>query len=53
MRWRWLRSVWGKSQLACDGHGVAAIREEFEDATFLVRERLDRGVVGVIGERND
>src|SRR5687767_4750753 len=43
----------GNLQLAGDGRGVVAFGEQREDAALLAGERLDRGVRGVIGERND
>ena len=43
----------GNPQPAGDGHGVVAFGEQPEDPTLLVGERLDRGVAGVVGERND
>src|SRR5438128_4284160 len=44
----------GNAQLAGDGRGVAAVGEELQDAAFLLRERLDWGVMGLVaGERNE
>jgi hypothetical protein len=38
----------GNPQLAGDGLGVVPFGEELQDATLVVGERLDRGVVGVM-----
>jgi hypothetical protein len=43
----------GNPQLPGDGRGVVASGEQLEDAPLMYGERLDGGVVGLIGERND
>src|SRR5438093_4021169 len=44
----------GDAQLAGDGRGVAAFGEELQDATLLIGERLDWGVMCLVaGESNE